>query len=159
MPAVETLGSSSVICSDKTGTLTQNKMQVTKIVNYQGEVTNGELTKKILELGAMCTDVEISEVSKELTGEPTEVAIVDRALKESINKQDLYQIMKRIDDIPFDSNRKMMTTIHKMPSGYRIITKGAPDVLLKHCTGVHENGKIISLTSNLLAQIERQNIA
>ena len=157
LPAVETLGSSSVICSDKTGTLTQNKMQVTKIVNHQGEVTNGELTKKILELGAMCTDVEISEVSKELTGEPTEVAIVDRALKESINKQDLYQIMKRIDDIPFDSNRKMMTTIHKMPSGYRIITKGAPDVLLKHCTGVYENGKIISLTSNLLAQIERQN--
>ncbi len=157
LPAVETLGSSSVICSDKTGTLTQNKMQVMKIVNHQGEVTNGELIKKILELGAMCTDVEISEVSKELTGEPTEVAIVDRALKESINKQDLYKIMKRIDDIPFDSNRKMMTTIHKMPSGYRIITKGAPDVLLKHCTQVYENGKIISLTSSLLTQIERQN--
>ncbi|MCI9087422.1 MAG: calcium-translocating P-type ATPase, PMCA-type [Clostridia bacterium] len=157
LPAVETLGSSSVICSDKTGTLTQNKMQITKIVNHQGELTDRELTKKILELGAMCTDVEISEVSKELTGEPTEVAIVDRALKESINKQDLYQTMKRVDDIPFDSNRKMMTTIHKMPSGYRIITKGAPDVLLKHCTQVYENGKIINLTSSLLTQIERQN--
>ncbi len=156
LPAVETLGSSSVICSDKTGTLTQNKMQVTKIVNHQGEV-NAELAKKILELGAMCTDVEISEVSKELTGEPTEVAIVDRALKESINKQELYQTMRRVDDIPFDSNRKMMTTIHKISSGYRIITKGAPDVLLKHCTQIYENGKIISLTSNLLSQIEKQN--
>ena len=157
LPAVETLGSSSVICSDKTGTLTQNKMQVTKIVNHQGEVTNTEVIRKILELGAMCTDVEISETSKELTGEPTEVAIVDRALKEKIHKQELYQIMKRVDDIPFDSNRKMMTTIHKIPSGYRIITKGAPDVLLKYCTQVYENGKTISLTSSLLSQIERQN--
>ncbi len=157
LPAVETLGSSSVICSDKTGTLTQNKMQVTKIVNHQGEVTNEEIIRKILELGAMCTDVEINETSKQLTGEPTEVAIVDRALKERIHKQELYQVMKRVDDIPFDSNRKMMTTIHKIPSGYRIITKGAPDVLLKHCTQVYENGKVISLTSSLLSQIERQN--
>lgn len=157
LPAVETLGSSSVICSDKTGTLTQNKMQVTKIVNHQGEVTNAEVVRKVLELGAMCTDVEISEASRELTGEPTEVAIVDRALKEGIYKQELYQIMKRVDDIPFDSNRKMMTTIHKIPSGYRIITKGAPDVLLKHCTQVYENGKTISLTSGLLRQIETQN--
>lgn len=157
LPAVETLGSSSVICSDKTGTLTQNKMQVTKIVNHQGEVTNTEVIRKILELGAMCTDVEISEASRELTGEPTEVAIVDRALKERIYKQELYQIMKRVDDVPFDSNRKMMTTIHKIPSGYRIITKGAPDVLLKHCTQVYENGKMISLTSSLLNQIETQN--
>ena len=157
LPAVETLGSSSVICSDKTGTLTQNKMQVTKIVNHQGEVTNAEVIRKILELGAMCTDVEISEVSRELTGEPTEVAIVDRALKEGIYKQELYQFMKRVDDVPFDSNRKMMTTIHKIPSGYRIITKGAPDVLLKHCTQVYENGKSMSLTSSLLKQIETQN--
>ncbi|MCI9039635.1 MAG: calcium-translocating P-type ATPase, PMCA-type [Clostridia bacterium] len=157
LPAVETLGSSSVICSDKTGTLTQNKMQVTKIVNHQGEVTSEEIIRKILELGAMCTDVEINETSKQLTGEPTEVAIVDRALKERIHKQELYQVMKRVDDIPFDSNRKMMTTIHKIPSGYRIITKGAPDVLLKHCTQVYENGKVISLTSSLLSQIERKN--
>lgn len=157
LPAVETLGSSSVICSDKTGTLTQNKMQVTKIVNHQGEVTNNEVARKILELGAMCTDVEIGEISKELTGEPTEVAIVDRALKENINKQELYQTMQRVTDIPFDSNRKMMTTIHKISSGYRIITKGAPDVLLKHCTKVYENGKMVSLTSSLLSQIEKQN--
>ena len=175
LPAVETLGSSSVICSDKTGTLTQNKMQVTKIVNANGEVTNQEEIKNILELATMCTDVEINNINsltkdvirrnekvsqkpcEQLTGEPTEVAIVDRALHEGINKQELYKSMQRIADIPFDSSRKMMTTIHKIPQGYRIITKGAPDVLLKHCNKTYENGKITVLNSTILAKIERQN--
>lgn len=173
LPAVETLGSSSVICSDKTGTLTQNKMQVTKIVNANGEVTKQEEIKKILEFATMCTDVEINnsltkniikrsekiiqKLSKQLTGEATEVAIVDRALSEGINKQELYTTMKRIADIPFDSNRKMMTTIHKLKQGYRIITKGAPDVLLKHCNKIYENGRITELNSISLAKIERQN--
>ena len=161
LPAVETLGSSSVICSDKTGTLTQNKMQVTKIVNASGEVNNKEEIKRILELAAMCTDVEINSNSlrknEQLTGEPTEVAIVDRALSEGIDKQELYTTMKRIADIPFDSNRKMMTTIHKLKQGYRIITKGAPDVLLKHCNKIYENGRITELNSISLAKIEKQN--
>ena len=173
LPAVETLGSSSVICSDKTGTLTQNKMQVTKIVNANGEVTNKEEINKILELATMCTDVEINnsltkgaiiknekvtqKPHEQLTGEPTEVAIVDRALREGINKRELYQNMQRVADIPFDSSRKMMTTAHKIPQGYRIITKGAPDVLLKHCNKTYENGKITVLNSTILAKIERQN--
>ena len=151
LPAVETLGSSSVICSDKTGTLTQNKMQVTKVVDINGEVTKPEVSKKILELATMCTDVE------GLTGEPTEVAIVGRAIKEGINKQELYQNMKRVADIPFDSSRKMMTTIHKLPQGYRIITKGAPAVLLKHCNKVYQNEKITNLNTTILSKIEREN--
>lgn len=156
LPAVETLGSSSIICSDKTGTLTQNKMQVTQIVNANGIVTNLEDSKKILELATMCTDVEISG-NKELSGEPTELAIVNKAMENEINKQELYQKMQRVADLPFDSNRKMMTTIHKLPQGYRTITKGAPDVLLKHCTKVIQNGNIVNLDSDMLAKIERQN--
>ncbi len=162
LPAVETLGSSSVICSDKTGTLTQNKMQVTKIANASGEVTDSHEIQRILELGAMCTDVEINSGHRnitrdDLTGEPTEIAIVDRALKEGINKDELYKTMKRVADIPFDSGRKMMTTIHKVQNGYRIITKGAPDILLKHCNKIYSNGKIENLSSTVLNGIEKQN--
>lgn len=160
LPAVETLGSSSVICSDKTGTLTQNKMQVTKIVDSRGEIADNQSARKLLELAAMCTDVEISEsknTSYTLNGEPTEVAIVEKALQNGINKQELYQNSKRVTDIPFDSNRKMMTTIHKVSHGYCIITKGAPDVLLKHCNKIEEDGEIFNLDNSKLAKIEMEN--
>ena len=159
LPAVETLGSSSVICSDKTGTLTQNKMQVTKISDINGESNDKEYIKWIMGMATMCTDVEIlKENGKiELTGEPTEAAIVNRALEEGQNKNELYNIMKRVKDIPFDSDRKMMTTIHKIPAGYRIITKGAPDVLLKRCSKVYANGTITTLDYQRIKQIENQN--
>ena len=103
LAAVETLGSSSIICSDKTGTLTQNKMQV---VESYGD------TAFVLELGTMCTDCEISEMK--VTGDPTEVAIVNKALEYGISKQRLYSNMERVNEIPFDSDRKLMTTIHKV---------------------------------------------
>ena len=173
LPAVETLGSSSVICSDKTGTLTQNKMQVTKIVNLDGVVYdasihtetkdavsyNQNFTKWLLSLGAMCTDVEVSKNGRkiEVSGEPTEVAIVNKALEEGENKEQLYQVMERVADVPFDSSRKMMSTIHKMSNGYRIICKGAPDVLLKRCTKIYQNGTVVDLTSRLIEKIENQN--
>ena len=133
LPAVETLGSSNVICSDKTGTLTQNKMEVVEVKS-----TNPSLT---LELGAMCTDCEIiyDEGRFSVQGEPTEVAIVNGALKNGKNKNDLYNIMPRKSEIPFDSNRKMMTTIHKTQSGYRVITKGAPDVLINKCINLNKS--------------------
>ena len=188
LPAVETLGSSSVICSDKTGTLTQNKMQVTKIVGIGDKITNSEITnnksvnfgrtneeninekitnndfnKWILGLATMCTDVDVfTENGKiQVNGEPTEVAIVNRALEVGQNKQELYNQMRRIADIPFDSNRKMMTTIHKIPNGYRIISKGAPDVLLKKCKFLYQgttNPHVTELTSKTIEQIENQNL-
>lgn len=144
LPAVETLGSSTVICSDKTGTLTQNKMTVVQVSNINGRA-NEEEQKFIMELGTMCTDTE--EQYSESIGEPTEVAITNFAIKNNLRKFELYEKMPRINDIPFDSTRKMMTTIHKMGKKYRIITKGAPDVLIKKCTKCYNNGSISSIYS------------
>ena len=127
LPAVETLGSSKVICSDKTGTLTQNKMKVVEI--------KSENIEFISELATMCTDCTITykEGKAQVNGEPTEIALVQNGLQNNKNKTELYQKMPRINEIPFDSSRKMMTTIHKINNKYRIITKGAPDVLLERC--------------------------
>ena len=156
LPAVETLGSSSVICSDKTGTLTQNKMQVTKICDTTGEKISPQTRNFILEIASMCTDVDINN-KKETTGEPTEVAIVNAALNYGINKNELYLNMNRINDIPFDSNRKMMTTIHRIGNKYRIITKGAPDVILKRCNEYYNNGNVSILNTSVINSIENLN--
>lgn len=148
LPAVETLGSSSVICSDKTGTLTQNKMTVTEIRNCFGRANSNE-RKFILELGTMCTDTTEERINGKLgfVGEATEVAISNAAMEAGVSKSFLYDEMKRINDIPFDSKRKMMTTIHKYGNGYRIITKGAPDVLLKRCSNCYSGGQIVPIFS------------
>ena len=127
LPAVETLGSSRVICSDKTGTLTQNKMTVVEIKARDINLTS--------ELSCMCTDCEIirKRGKLEISGEPTEIALVQNALNRNKNKTELEQNMPRVEEIPFDSNRKMMTTIHKKGNKYLVITKGAPDVLIEKC--------------------------
>lgn len=128
LPAVETLGSSSVICSDKTGTLTQNKMRVVDV--------RSKNRKFIIQLASLCTDCEIivDNGNRLVTGEPTEKAIVEECVNIGTLKNELEIMAPRVNEVPFDSNRKMMTTIHKMGNKYRIITKGAPDVLLQRCT-------------------------
>lgn len=158
LPAVETLGSSSVICSDKTGTLTQNKMTVTEVRNCFGRANSSE-RKFILELGTMCTDTTEERINGMLgfVGEATEVAISNAAMEAGVSKSFLYDEMKRINDIPFDSKRKMMTTIHKYGNKYRIITKGAPDVLLKRCSNCYSGGQIVPIFSKKDDIIEQNN--
>jgi len=132
LPAVETLGSSSIICSDKTGTLTQNKMQVVEEYNLNGKIENIEDKRFLLQLCSMCNSCEVTK--GDVIGEPTEVALVNAALKIGENKNDLYKKYQKTNEIPFDSGRKLMTTIHRLENGsYRIITKGAPDILINRC--------------------------
>ena len=147
LAAVETLGSSSVICSDKTGTLTQNKMHV---IDTYGD------KDFLLELGTMCTDCEISN-DNNILGDPTEIAIAEKAIQYGIHKEKLYQNMPRINEIPFDSDRKLMTTIHKIGDRYRIITKGAVDVLLNKCKKIYKDGDIKNLTQDKINEVLSNN--
>ena len=153
LPAVETLGSSSVICSDKTGTLTKNKMKVVEIKSVDNDF--------IIELATMCTDCEISveNGNKNVSGEPTEKAIVEKGLDIGIVKNNLEEMMPRVNEIPFNSDRKLMTTIHKVGNKYRIITKGAPDVLLKRCSKEMIDRARVQALENLKIQSENSKMA
>ena len=160
LPAVETLGSATIICSDKTGTLTQNKMTVTKICSYHGEERPGSVaTKDILTMACLCNDsiLQINQEEVTTTGEPTENALVMAAYKNNLIKQKLELTYPRVNEIPFDSTRKLMTTVHKMDGCYRVITKGAPEVVLKLCCNVYNNGSITPLTNTGVKEIVKQN--
>lgn len=133
LPAVETLGGAQVICSDKTGTLTQNKMQVVCIADYsQKETTQAEICDTIQHLFALCNDCNVNEGN--LTGEPTERALAENAANAGIDFAALRKEMPRVGEIPFSSERKRMTTLHKTEDGWISVTKGAPDILLERCS-------------------------
>ena len=157
LPAVETLGNATIICSDKTGTLTQNKMTVTQLCNEDGKVNfSSEQGKKMLTLASLCNNSSISSVNKEfkVLGEPTECAIVFAAAENGQLKSELDKEFSRIQEIPFDSSRKLMTTIHKLKNGkYRVITKGSPEYILER--SIRCNGK--PLTDALRRKIKIQN--
>lgn len=155
LPAVETLGSATVICSDKTGTLTQNKMKVVAAADGAGEIKpTDERARALIRLGMLCNDCVVDENGNAL-GDATEKALVYAGKTFGMSKSALERKAKRLSGIPFDPKRKLMTTAHKEQgsAAYTIITKGAPEFLLEKCSGYLDGAQVMPLTKEKRKQL------
>ncbi|WP_274955059.1 cation-translocating P-type ATPase [Anaerostipes butyraticus] len=161
LQAVEGLGSVSVICSDKTGTLTQNKMTVEHyyIENkcYSADVLKKEnpAQNQLLTASILCSDAKV--VDGKDFGDPTETALIHMGNKMQVSADEIREKYPRISEVPFDSDRKLMSTLHDLDSGRTMITKGAIDVLLDRVTGIQKDGKVCPFTEEDREEIEKQN--
>lgn len=160
--AVETLGSCSVICSDKTGTLTQNKMTVKNVYfnnNVVSKASDGDAItrhfKEIINCMVLCNDSEI--IDDKIIGDPTETALFHYAKENGFNISEILSQKKRVFEIPFDSNRKLMSTVNQTSNGLICYTKGAFDYLIKKCSKIMCNGRIETMSPALIKTIEKEN--
>jgi len=177
--SVETLGSTTAICSDKTGTLTQNEMTITKVftdfkefdVEGSGYTPKGDIKldgetiedhdqiKLLMTVASLSNDANLIEKNGnfEITGDPTEAAMLTLSEKWNIVQEDLNEAHPRIDEIPFDSERKMMTTFHELEGSYYAMTKGAPDIMINNSSKIMIDGKLENFTDDLKQKVLEEN--
>ena len=157
LPAVETLGCAGVICSDKTGTLTQNRMTVVDVWSWEDRHR-----QETLAIGALCNDTVLTyheDGSPRTTGAPTETAFVDAAFRDGMDKNALEQRMPRIAELSFDSERKLMSTVHPLNGKFRVMVKGAPDILLARCSYILSSSSPAPLTPTITKRVDEANTA